>query len=452
MSALARYFKTLGKYVSGYDATETPLTQELSRQAIDIHYEDELKTIPEQIIKQKDFTLIVITPAIPTESIQLNYFKDNEYIIIKRAELLGFISKDFPTVAIAGTHGKTTVTTLAAHILLTADSISCAFLGGISKNYNSNLLLNSNFNNNTILLSSLHKHKYAVIEADEFDRSFLNLFPEIALITSMDADHLDIYGNKNEVEAAFLEFAKQVSPIGKLIINKKVNLKNLPEEIKTYSYSLTEEADFFASKITLNAGLYYVDIKCLNQKVENVKIAVPGLINVENVIAATAIAFLSGVDKATIKKSIENFTGVRRRFDIKINSEKVYIDDYAHHPEELRAFITSVKEIYPDKKITGIFQPHLYSRTRDFDKDFAQSLDLLDETILLEIYPAREKPIPGVTSNIILDKMKNNNKVLISKEKIIDTLKDRNIEVLLTMGAGNIDKEVEKIINFLTTT
>jgi len=449
MSALARYFKTLGKFVAGYDLTSTDLTTELSQQAIDIHFDDNVKNIPTKILEHKNDTLIVITPAIPKDNLELNYFISNNFQIIKRAQLLGLISKDFPTVAIAGTHGKTSVTTLTSHILLDADAMSCAFMGGISKNYNTNLLFNSNFNNNTIMLSSLHKHKYIVIEADEFDRSFLNLYPEIGLITSVDADHLDIYGDKSQVEDAFSEFANQINPTGKLIINSKVKLKNLPTNVKTYSYSLEEKSDFYASKITLIGGFYHVDINCLNEVIENVRIGVPGLVNTENAIAATAIAYLSGVNKVPIKKSLESFLGVKRRFDIKLNNEKIYIDDYAHHPEELKAFISSVKKMFPDKKITGIFQPHLFSRTNDFAFEFAKSLELLDQLILLEIYPAREKPMEGVSSEIIFNQVNNLNKKLIKKTEIIETLKNIEIEVLLTMGAGDIDKEVENILKFL---
>jgi len=450
MSALARYFKTLGKFVAGYDLNSTLLTNELAEQAIEIHYEDNIKNIPSPVLENKSDTLIIITPAIPQNNVELNYFKDNDFQIIKRAEVLGLISKEFPTVAIAGTHGKTTVTTLTSHILLNADTMCCAFMGGISKNYNTNLLFNSNFDNNTILLSSLHKHKFIIVEADEFDRSFLNLSPEIGLITSVDADHLDIYGDKTKLEKAFEEFAQQINPTGKLIINSKVKINNLPKTVKTYSYSLNEISDFYASRIKLDGDFYNVDISCLEDVIENVRIGVPGLVNVENSIAAVAIAYLSGANKNVIKKSLESFMGVKRRFDFKYNNEKIYIDDYAHHPEEIKAFLNSVKKMYPDKKITGIFQPHLFSRTKDFAYEFAKSLELLDELILLEIYPAREKPMEGVSSELIFKDVNLTNKILINKTELINTLTNKDIEVLLTMGAGDIDKEVENIVNFLT--
>ncbi len=441
MSAIARYFNALCKSVSGYDLTETSLTQNLVNEGILVHYEDSIDFIPKEIKENKDKVLIIYTPAVPSKNAELSYFRKNDFRILKRAEALGLISKTTENIAVAGTHGKTTVSTLISHILWLNNSLSVAFMGGISKNYSSNLLLSKKLSD-TFKVSD---NSYTVLEADEYDRSFLNFYPKISLVTSLDADHLDIYGNKNELVATFEKFVSQTKKEGSIIINNKVKL-NLPKGIKKYTYSLSDKTDFFAENIRLIDGFYLIDLQTPTYKLENIKIGIPGLINVENSIAAASIAYLSGVSKEIIKQGLETYKGVKRRFDIQIsNNELVYIDDYAHHPEEILALVSSVRKMYPDKKITGIFQPHLFSRTQDFASEFAESLSLLDELILMDIYPARELPIEGVTSKIILDKVSIENKILCKKDDVINILKNRELEVLLTIGAGNIDTLVGEI-------
>ncbi len=440
MSAIARYFKALGKDVFGYDLTKTTLTQNLEKEGIAVHYKDNIDFIPKEIKENKDEVIIIYTPAVPATNTELIYFRQNNFKILKRAEALGLISKTTENIAVAGTHGKTTVSILVAHILWLNNSLSVAFMGGISKNYNSNLLLKNNLSDNLELYDD-----YTVLEADEYDRSFLNFYPKISLVTSLDADHLDIYGDKNELVRTFEKFVSQTKKDGSVIINNKVKL-NLPKDIKKYIYSLSDRTDFFAENIRLKDSFYLIDLQTPTYKLENVKIGIPGLINVENSIAAASIAYLSGVSKEIIKKGLETYKGVKRRFDVQIfNNQLVYIDDYAHHPEEILALVSSVQKMFPDKKITGIFQPHLFSRTQDFAIEFAESLSFLNELILLDIYPAREKPIEGVTSEIIFDNVNIKNKILCEKENVINALKNRELEVLLTIGAGDIDTLVGEI-------
>lgn len=433
MSAIARYFHSIGKNVFGYDRTSTKLTGELLEEGIKITFEDDLDTIPNDFLN-KEKTLVVFTPAIPKDHQQLSYFKLNSYTIMKRSQVLGLLSDDLNGIGIAGTHGKTTVSTITAHIFYNSKMGCNAFLGGISRNYQSNLLLSKD-------------SPWVILEADEFDRSFLQLHPKIALITSMDADHLDIYGDKSELEKSFQEYAGQIKQDGILVHKKGLHLENI--KVEKYTYSLDEVADFYAKNLTLVEGFYEFDLVHPQGVFEKLKFSYPGKINVENAIGACSVAILGGVKEEEIRAALSSFEGVRRRFDYQIRKDKlVFIDDYAHHPKELKESISSVRAIYPNKKITGVFQPHLYTRTRDFAEGFAESLSLLDEVILLDIYPARELPIEGVSSEMI---MKNITVPVCtcSKEELIDLLEQKDLEVLLTLGAGDIDKLVEPIKNML---
>ncbi|MCK4663689.1 MAG: UDP-N-acetylmuramate--L-alanine ligase [Bacteroidales bacterium] len=440
MSAIARYFKSLGKYIVGYDRTDTELTKQLIKENIDIHFNDNVDFIPEYFKeeKNKNEIMVIYTPAIPDNSSELNFFMKNDYRIYKRSEILGIISKNSRGIAVAGTHGKTTISSMIAH-LLKQSSVDCtAFLGGILNNYNTNLLLSD-------------KSDIIVLEADEFDKSFLKLHPYFAVITSVDADHLDIYGNKNELNKTFEQFISQIQDGGKLLIKKNLDINySTNDNIKTYTYSLNDKADFYAQNIKLINGLYTIDLITPFGNIKNIEIGLPGRINVENAVAAIAVALLSGVKEIEIINAAKSFKGVKRRFDLKIISDNlIFIDDYAHHPEEIKACINSVKEMFPDKKITGVFQPHLYSRTYDFADEFATSLNLLDDLILLDIYPAREKPVKGVSSKLIYDKININNKSLCSKNSILNILEKKDIEVLITMGAGDIDQLIEPIMKLL---
>lgn len=433
MSAIARYFHSIGKNVFGYDRTSTKLTGELLEEGIKITFEDDLDTIPNDFLN-KENTLVVFTPAIPKDHQQLSYFKLNSYTIMKRSQVLGLLSDDLNGIGIAGTHGKTTVSTITAHIFYNSKMGCNAFLGGISRNYQSNLLLSKD-------------SPWVILEADEFDRSFLQLHPKIALITSMDADHLDIYGDKSELEKSFQEYAGQIKQDGILVHKKGLHLENI--KVEKYTYSLDEVADFYAKNLTLVEGFYEFDLVHPQGVFEKLKFSYPGKINVENAIGACSVAILGGVKEEEIRAALSSFEGVRRRFDYQIRKDNlVFIDDYAHHPKELKESISSVRAIYPNKKITGVFQPHLYTRTRDFAEGFAESLSLLDEVILLDIYPARELPIEGVSSEMI---MKNITVPVCtcSKEELIDLLEQKDLEVLLTLGAGDIDKLVEPIKNML---
>lgn len=434
MSALARYFKTLNKFVAGYDKTPTDLTDALKLEGIDIHFEDNLALVPEQIHSQKENTLVIYTPAVPNYHYEFNYFKEREYIVMKRAEVLGLIFSNRKGIAVAGTHGKTTTSTMLAHLLKQSHVDCSAFLGGISKNYNTNLLLSS-------------KSDIVVAEADEFDRSFLKLFPALAIVTSVDADHLDIYGTHEEVIKSFNQFIEQINENGTLIYKKGIgiNTEHLTD-ITVFTYSVNEPADFYPENIRLNQGLYTFDVQTPMGVIKDVTLGVSGKMNLENSIAALAAAYLLDVNPDEIKKALAMFGGVKRRFEYHIKKNNlIYIDDYAHHPEELKACITSARNIYPEKKITGIFQPHLYTRTRDFADGFAESLSLLDELLLLDIYPAREEPIQGVTSKIIFDKVSIQNKTLCTKDNLIEKLKTITPEVLITMGAGDVEKFVKDI-------
>jgi UDP-N-acetylmuramate--alanine ligase len=435
MSALARYFNAQGKFVCGYDKTATKLTDELLSEGISIHFEDNTELIPAIIKDNSKDSIIVYTPAVPTNHSELNYFKNKEFTVKKRSEVLGLITENTSTLAVAGTHGKTTTSSLLAHIFETAKQQPTAFLGGITKNYNTNLLLNKN-------------SEVIIVEADEYDRSFLTLSPEIAVITSIDADHLDIYGEEKYVEESYTLFAQKVRST---IILKNSFAEKIKTATKKLTYSLNDiNADYHAKNIEIKNGNYHYDIVTPSSVIKDISLGLAGLHNVENSIAACAIAKEKGIDETDIIAALKTFQGVKRRFDYQLKTEQiVYIDDYAHHPEELKATINSAKKMYPNKKITGIFQPHLYSRTRDFAKEFAKSLDLLDECILLDIYPARELPIEGVSSKMLLDLMTSSNKSIYSKTELIENINSKNIEVLLTMGAGDIDTLTQTLKNKL---
>ncbi len=443
MSALARYFNNTGILTSGYDKTPSKITNNLINEGINIHFEDNIDLIDIKIRSfSKEELIVVYTPAVPKNHSELQWFKNEQYNIYKRAEILGLITNAYKTAAVAGTHGKTSVSTIIAHVFKSSSVNFNGFLGGISKNYNSNLILSDNPD----------EVKFAVTEADEFDRSFLHLYPWSAVITSVDEDHLDIYEDINDLKRTFGKFTDQIHKDGYLIIKKGVDLDKAKFPKHTFTYSFDEEADYYATDIINEANKSTFNIVTPKGTIENIIINIPGNLNVENVVAATAIAQVHGIGTEDIKTALNSWQGVKRRFEYIVNTpELIYIDDYAHHPEELKAFIGSIKDIYKDKHITGIFQPHLFSRTQDFAEDFAKSLDLLDELYLLDIYPAREEPIPGVTSNLILDKVKIKNKSLVSKEEVLNVLKDKKVQVLLTIGAGDIDRLVEPIENILNT-
>lgn len=441
MSALARFFKHYAKNVAGYDRTASALCLQLESEGINCHYREDVHALSILLQKfKKEEILIVYTPAVPSDNLEYQYLLNNSFQMMKRAQVLGEITRQFKTIAIAGTHGKTTTTTLVTHLLKSAGINCFAFMGGISKNYNTNLLL-GDVNDKTT---------YMVVEADEYDRSFLTLHPFIGLITSADADHLDIYGDASHVKEGYLLFSKQVKKDGVLIVKKNVD-NDLSLTDKRIIYSLNLDTEYCAESIRIEDAQFVYDIKSPVEGINNVILGLPGLHNVENSIAAVAIAQQLGVNGDVIKKALRSFSGVKRRFDYRVKTKDViYIDDYAHHPEELKATIGSAKKLYSDKKITGIFQPHLFSRTRDFGDAFAQSLDMLDECILLEIYPAREKPMEGINSNWLLEKMSLKNKKLLSKEEVLTELKKNPKELIITMGAGDIDTLIEPIEKILT--
>ena len=429
MSALALYFAKGGYTIAGYDRSESPITLSLIENGCLVTYRDDLNEVPDLFrkITDKRKVIIVYTPAIPAENKILAYFRNCGYFIYKRSEILGEISSKTDTLAVAGTHGKTTVSTMIAHLLKQSHIDCSAFLGGISKNYESNLLLGDS--------------RYTVMEADEFDRSFHRLKPLMAVVTSLDADHLDIYGDQATMIKAYNEFCEKIRQGGKLIVNSRIRKEIIvPEGVTCFTYGLDKEADFHSSDIKHFKDYYSFNIKTPTISIEDLHFAFPGVINIENFTAAIAVALLCGVTEQEIRKAVLLFQGVRRRFDIRINLPGLaFVDDYAHHPEEIRACITCVKEFFAGRKITGIFQPHLFSRTRDHADGFAGILDELDETILLPIYPAREKPIEGVTSELIFNKMKSKKKRLLSKEDIPGKLDISHLDVLLTIGAGDID-------------
>ena len=437
MSALVRYFLSIGKKVAGYDRTPSELTQKLIAEGAAIHYEENVEAIPNEFLNPNT-TLIIYTPAIPSTHAELIYFQEHGFTIQKRSQVLGLLTQSSKGLCIAGTHGKTTTSTMTAH-LLHQSSVGCnAFLGGISKNYGTNLLLSD-------------KSEYVVIEADEFDRSFHWLTPYASVITATDADHLDIYGTKEAYLESFNHYTSLIRPSGALIVRKGIELEpRLQEGVSLYTYS-REEGDFHAENIHIGNGEITFDYVSPLGNIKDIQLGVPVAINIENGIAAMALAQISGVNNEDIKSAMASFGGVDRRFDFKIKNDKVvFLSDYAHHPEEIKQSILSMRALYEDKKITGIFQPHLFTRTRDFYKEFAESLSLLDEVILTEIYPARELPIKGISSRLIYDHLRPGiEKTLCNKEEILEILKQKDIEVLITLGAGDIENYVQPICEIL---
>jgi UDP-N-acetylmuramate--alanine ligase len=435
MSALALYFEKGGYSIAGYDRSESKISRSLAENGCVINYVDEVDVLPELFrnISFKNKVLIVYTPAIPVENKILSFFKSNGYSIYKRSEILGELSSHTDTLAVAGTHGKTTVSTMIAHLLKQSQIDCSAFLGGISKNYDSNLLLGDS--------------RYTVMEADEFDRSFHRLSPLMAVVTSLDADHLDIYGDQLTMIKAYNEFCAKIKNGGNLIVNKKISKEIIvPQGVNCFTYGLGEGCDFRATDIKHNTDYYSFNFHSTSTTIEDLHFAFPGIINIENFTAAIAVALMCGVTEQEVKKAVLLFQGVRRRFDIRVNIPGLaFVDDYAHHPEEIRACIMCMKEFFTGRKITGIFQPHLFSRTRDHAEGFAKILDELDEVILLPVYPAREKPIEGVSSAMIFNKMKSTRKRMMAKEDIPGKLDTSKLDVLLTIGAGDIDGLVEPI-------
>ncbi len=431
MSAIARYIKDMGYNVSGYDRVRSELCEALETEGMEINYTDSLDFISKL---EKDSTLIIYTPAIPKDSKQLNYFKNNGFTLYKRSQILGLITEDSFNISVAGTHGKTTTSSLIAHMLHFAQKPFGAFLGGISTNLGSNY-----FNTNTINTKAL-----TVTEADEFDRSFLTLSPNLAIVTSMDADHLDIYGTGDELKKSFFDFINKIEPGGTLFIKQGLDF---PEtniiSIKTYGI---EHGDYKAINIRIEQGWFTFDFEGNGENWKSIQLGIPGTHNIENAVAAIAVCLKFGIDKTTIIKGLKDFKGVKRRFEFICRQPNfVFIDDYAHHPTELEAFIKSVKLLYPNEKITGVFQPHLFSRTNDFADGFAKSLSLLDVSVLLDIYPARELPMEGVTSEIIHKNITSSEKYLTTKDDLLPLLKTLDPKIILTIGAGDIDTLIPSI-------
>ena len=437
MSALVRYFLSKGKKVGGYDRTPSELTEKLIEEGADIHYEENIELIPEEC-KCKESTLVIFTPAIPQEHKELVFFRENGFEILKRAQVLGMITHTEKGLCVAGTHGKTTTSTMTAH-LLHQSHVGCnAFLGGISKNYKTNLLLSET-------------SEYVVIEADEFDRSFHWLTPFATVVTAVDSDHLDIYGTREAYLESFNKYTSLITPNGYLIVKKGIELSpRVKEGVKVFTYGIGE-GDFRAENIRIGNGEIIFDYISPLGNINDIQLGVPVYVNIENGVAAMALAQIAGVNDEEIKKAMPTFGGVDRRFDFKIKEENlVFLSDYAHHPAEIKQSISSIKALYPGKKVTVVFQPHLYTRTRDFYKEFAASLSLADEVILLDIYPARELPIDGVTSQLIFDCLENKaSAIMCKKEDLTDIIAKREIEVLITLGAGDIDNMVPQIYNIL---
>ena len=436
MSAIARYFLKKGLVVGGYDKTPSDLTRQLEKEGMLIHYEEDLEMIP-HICKQKDSCLVVYTPAIPEEHLELQYFRANGFEVQKRAQVLGTLTQTHKGLCVAGTHGKTTTSTMCAHIIHQSQLDCNAFLGGISKNYGTNYILSDS--------------DFVVIEADEFDRSFHWLRPWMSVITSTDPDHLDIYGTKEAYLESFRHYTELIQPGGALIIHRGLEMEeNLQDGVRRYDYALTE-GDFHAENIRIANGEITFDFISPIECVKDVQLGQPIPINIENGIAAMAMAQLNGCTAEELRYGMQTYGGVDRRFDFKIKTDSlVFLSDYAHHPKEILQSVKSIRELYKDKHITAIFQPHLYTRTRDFYNDFADALSLLDEVVLTEIYPAREEPIPGVTSGLIYDKLKEGvSKKMIRKDEVLDFVKERHFEVLVVLGAGDLDSLVPQITKLL---
>ncbi len=432
MSALALYLQHRGLTVAGYDKTPSDITRSLEHAGIAVSFTDSMETLPEDFQGAATHTIVIYTPAVPRDSFLLAYFSEHQYERVKRARALGMLVAEGQTLAVAGTHGKTTTSTMLAHILRVADVDFTGILGGVSSNYDSNLLLGG--------------HKRFVVEADEFDRSFLQLNPQMAVITSMDADHLDIYGAPEHMTEAYNDFAAQVKPGGLLVYKHGMPLR-IPAGVTAISYG--EGGMVRAGQVRVENHRYHFDYVGATV-IENLVCGLPGIHNVENAVAAITVALAQGVSIADIRTAIAGFKGVKRRFEYCIDREDcVYIDDYAHHPTEINALLTSVRQLYPGRKVLGIFQPHLFSRTRDFAEGFARSLSALDELLLLDIYPARELPIPGITSGWLLEQITAPAKALVQKAELLDTIQKKSFDVLLTIGAGDIDRFVRPITDLL---
>lgn len=437
MSAIARYFLNKGILVGGYDRTPSDLTQKLEEEGALIHYEENVALIPEAC-KDKDSALIIYTPAIPASHQELVYFKENQFDLQKRAQVLGTLTRAHKGLCVAGTHGKTTTTSMTAHILHNSHVDCNAFLGGITKNYGTNYILSA-------------KSDYVVIEADEFDRSFHWLSPYASVITATDPDHLDIYGTKEAYLESFAKYSSLIQPGGYLILHKDLEMEaRVQDNVTVYSYSRTE-GDFHAENIRIGNGEIFFDLVSPFENIKDVQLGVPVSINIENSIGAMALAQIAGATAEEIKQAMASFRGVDRRFDFKIkNDHQVFLTDYAHHPEEIKQSIRSIKELYADKKITAIFQPHLYSRTHDFYKEFAEGLSLADDVILLDIYPAREAPIPGVTSKLIYDNLAPEvTKRMCTKDELLDLIQNSDFDVLIALGAGDIENYAPQIAEIL---
>ena len=437
MSALARYFVSQGKSVAGYDRVTTSLTDQLTREGIDIHFEDRSVLIPDAF-RNPERTLVIYTPAVPENNQQLNYFKNRGFRVIKRAVALGEVFNAARGIGVAGTHGKTSISAILAHILHNSTLGCNAFLGGISKNMNSNLYLDT-------------ASAIVIAEADEYDHSFLTLFPEIAVISSMDPDHLDIYRSGENLVKGFETYISQIRGKGKLVLKYGLD-PEVPDHVERVTYALdNRDADYYATGVKRDSSWYEFTVVTPDLIIPGVRMRIFGLLMVENALAAITVAHQLGIAPEIIARAVTSYRGVERRFDCQVETaERIYIDDYAHHPEEIRAFLSSVRSLYPEKKITGVFQPHLFSRTRDFADDFARSLEVLDELIMMEIYPAREEPIPGVTSSMILDRVRIKEKILVSREQLMPVIRERDPRLLVTMGAGDIDQFVEPIREWMT--
>lgn len=424
MSALARYFNGMGKSVAGYDRTPSPITEALAEEGVSIHFKDDIALIPPEY-KNPKHTLVVYTPAVPTSHTELQFFTHHNFTVKKRAEVLGLVTQDSFCLAVAGTHGKTTTSCILAHLLKVCQAPFTALLGGISENFNSNLVLDGT--------------EYAVVEADEFDRSFLQLSPNIACVNSMDADHLDIYGTHDDMQQSYRDFTKRLKPNGKLLVRYGLPLEGI-------TFGLEEEADYHISNIVMKEGTYTFDIFTPSQVIQHVRLHRPGEHHLLNALAAFAMALEAGFPPDRLAQALGSFTGIQRRFSYHSKeNDFVFIDDYAHHPTEIDAVYQAISAAHPGKTITAVFQPHLFSRTRDFAEGFAKSLAQFDTVLLLDIYPAREAPIPGITSTWLLDKIENPNKKCVSKAALITEIKQCKPEVLVTLGAGDIGQEVPKI-------
>ena len=435
MSSLARYFNYAGHVVAGFDAVSSKITQSLENEDISIHYNDDINLVPEEFLEDKSDTLIIYTPAIDESNSELRFFKDKGYQVLKRAEVLGILSQNKKTIAIAGTHGKTTITSMVSHIFSLASKLKAAFVGGIVKNYDSNFIFDDQTHNG-----------WLIAEADEFDRSFLQLNPYLSVISAIDADHLDVYGSTEQVRKTFVEFAEKTQNI--LIVNEKIDLK-INKNLYVFKYGFDKNSTFYAENIRVNDGGQIFDIVYPDGICKNIKLKLPGKVNIENALAAFATAYFLGVEKNLIKCGFDCFEGIERRFDVVLKNDKtVFINDYAHHPQEIIRLAEAVKSLYPDKKITAVFQPHLYSRTRDFADDFAKALNNFDEVIITDIYPAREKEIKGVSSKLIYNKL-SVKKIYCKYDEIVELVKNEHPEVLLTVGAGDIDNLVEPLKNSL---